>query len=138
MKTLLRACLATLAMASGGWAQGDIQIVSGEEPFPLIGWPDGDAQAGREAFVALQCTQCHAVPTIPELAGEATDRPGPDLMGYEASYPRLFILRQIVAPGSDDPTKESHMGNFAHVMTVQQLTDLIAFVESLGRRDESP
>lgn len=32
-------------------------------------------------------------------------------------------------PGSNRPDRVSHMGNFAESMTVQQLTDLIAFIE---------
>jgi mono/diheme cytochrome c family protein len=133
MRTLVLSGCIVLAAAWGAWAQGDIQIVADEEPFPLVGWPDGDADAGRKAFVELRCTHCHAVPSIQELAAKDENLPGPDLVGYDASYPRLFILRQIVAPGSDDPAEDSHMGSFADVMTVQQLTDVVAFVESLKK-----
>lgn len=95
-------------------------------------WPDGDPQAGMQAFQDLRCYECHKVDKVPELAelheGQGT---GPVLGPPNARKARVDILIQIVAPGTDPRIAESHMRNFSSVMTVEQLTDLVAFVESL-------
>jgi hypothetical protein len=98
----------------------------------MLFWPDGDPHAGMQAFKDLKCTQCHRVASVAELA-VLTEGPavGPALDSATAKRARVDILVQIVAPGTDPTIQESHMGNFDDVMTVAQLTDLVAFVESL-------
>ena len=97
----------------------------------LLFWPDGNAHRGMQAFRDLKCTTCHKVATIPELGALTEEAIGPALNSETAMRDRVEILVQIVAPGTDPSIQESHMGRFDEVMTVAQLTDLIAFVESL-------
>ena len=94
-------------------------------------WPEGDALAGRQAFLDLKCYQCHAVPAATDLAALNEDGPGPVLTSDVGNKPRLHLLVQIVAPGSNREAQASHMGNFSESMTVAQLTDLIAWLESM-------
>ena len=48
---VLLGCLVTLTAC-------DNEVRMSEKGFRL---PDGDAQAGRDAFLALQCQQCHTI-----------------------------------------------------------------------------
>lgn len=126
-------CLLTLPLMAPAQIETIDQIAPAEEEaFPIIGWPAGDADSGQAAFEALKCTACHRVPSITALAGAGGV--GPDLVAEEYARPRLALLRQIVVPGSNRPGQVSHMGNFAEVMTVQQLTDIIAFIERIDER----
>lgn len=105
--------------------------------------PDGDVQRGKAAFLELKCNTCHTV------AG--TEIPSP---GKEYAYVRVVALggevRQVktygalvtsiinpshsLAPGYPKEliTKgnESAMANFNDTMTVRQLIDLVAFLQS--------
>ncbi|MBE9552206.1 MAG: c-type cytochrome [Proteobacteria bacterium] len=100
-----------------------------------LDWPKGDPDAGAKAFEALKCYSCHLVPSHARLKALSKQvgsaGPGPNLTGTTAQRSRMEIMRQIALPGSDPAIAESHMGSFAHTMTVKQLTDLVAFMESL-------
>jgi len=114
------------------WA-GCAQIARDHGP-DMVGaltWPDGDAHRGLEAFKDLKCATCHKVASIPDLAALNEEQIGPSLDHPGVKPARMDILVQIVAPGTDPSIRTSHMGNYDDVMTVAQLTDLIAFVESI-------
>ena len=99
--------------------------------------PDGDIDRGREAFVSLKCNSCHSVTgeTFPaaerfhiRLGGEtARLRTYGDLVtsiinpSHVISARYLEELRQA---------KESPMTNFNETMTVAQMIDLVAFLQS--------
>jgi mono/diheme cytochrome c family protein len=133
MRTALITLLVLLLSGSIARSQEESfeRVSATEDVFPLIGWPAGDADAGMLAFQDLKCGACHAVPSVSVLANGGGEDLGPDLVAEEYARPRLALLRQIVVPGSDRPDQVSHMGNFAEVMTVQQLTDIIAFIEKI-------
>jgi mono/diheme cytochrome c family protein len=105
--------------------------------------PDGDVERGKAAFLELKCNTCHTV------AG--TEMPVPS---KDYAYVRVVVLggevRQVktygalvtsiinpshsLAPGYPKEliTKgnESAMANFNDKMTVRQLIDLVAFLQS--------
>ncbi|HNP37560.1 MAG TPA: c-type cytochrome [Woeseiaceae bacterium] len=102
--------------------------------------PDGDPVAGRKAFIYMQCNQCHTV------AGE--DLPeallaGPPYVELGGPVSRVKTYGQLVtaivnpshelAPGyaeelvSEDG--ESKMYNYNRFMTVQELTDVVRFLQ---------
>ena len=114
------------------WA-GCAQIATEHPPTmaSALTWPDGDVHRGMQAFKDLKCVTCHKVASIPELAALNEEPIGPALDHPGVKPCRMDILVQIVAPGTDPSIRTSHMGNFDDVMTVAQLTDLIAFVESI-------
>jgi len=102
--------------------------------------PDGDPEAGRAAFVDLQCYNCHTVTneTFPRrnnldelnvvLGGEST---------YVTTYGELVTSiinpSHKLAKGYDPETiatdGQSKMRIYNDVMTVQQLTDLVVFLQ---------
>ncbi|MBL8201652.1 MAG: c-type cytochrome [Chromatiales bacterium] len=105
--------------------------------------PDGDAAAGRQAFVDLQCYACHQVEGV-DARFEGTPAAAVKLGGEVSlvkSYGQLVTSiinpSHRIAPGYPRdvvaPEGESLMevGKVNDVMTVQQLTDLVAFLQSV-------
>ena len=103
--------------------------------------PDGDAAQGQAVFVELQCHECHSVagvqlPALDEPA-ETTVRLGGEVARI-STYGEL--VTSIINPShklaagykreqvSDEG--ESKMTNYNDVMTVTELTDLVAFLQS--------
>ncbi len=104
--------------------------------------PEGDIERGQEAFVALHCHACHTVAGVelPEVKPEMDIKVR---LGGEVAHISTYgeLLTSIVNPSHklasgykrEDVTKdggESKMTNYNHAMTVQQLIDLIAFLQS--------
>jgi mono/diheme cytochrome c family protein len=105
--------------------------------------PDGDVERGKVAFLELKCNTCHTV--------AKTEMPAPS---RDYAYVRVVVLggevRQVktygalvtsiinpshsLAPGYPKEliTKDnqSAMANFNDTMTVRQLIDLVAFLQS--------
>jgi mono/diheme cytochrome c family protein len=105
--------------------------------------PDGDAERGKAVFLELKCHTCHTV--------QGTDIPLPS---KEYAYVRVVVLggevqrvktygelvtsiinpSHSLAPGYPKEliTKDnqSAMTNFSDTMTVRQLIDLVAFLQS--------
>jgi len=105
--------------------------------------PDGDVERGKAVFVELKCHTCHTV--------KRTDIPSP---GADYAYVRVVVLggeirkvktygelvtsiinpSHVLAPGYPKEliTKDnrSAMADFNDRMTIQQLIDLVAFLQS--------
>ena len=102
--------------------------------------PDGDAEKGQEIFTKLQCTACHTVsgadlgeplakgPVDVELGGEVTR-----VQTYGELVTSVINPSHKLAEGYpvEAITKdgESAMMNYNYIMTVQQLVDLVAFLQ---------
>jgi len=103
--------------------------------------PAGDPNAGQVAFLELQCTACHQ---IAGLDLPAAQEPGPVLveLGGQVTKVRTYgeLVTSIINPShrlawgypqeqvSQDG--ESLMRVYSEIMTVQQLIDLVAFLQS--------
>ena len=105
--------------------------------------PDGDPQAGEATFVRLNCHGCHQVVGVefPEF-----DYMGPPLvdvvLGGETTRVRTYgeLVTSIINPSHriarmyDEsrvtPEGESRMANYNEVLTVQELIDLVAFLQA--------
>ncbi len=111
-------------------------------PKSAIGFrlPDGDADAGRQAFIALQCSTCH------DVAGEKLPEPanrqetivqlgGP--VGVVKTYGQLvsaiiYPSHRITGNLHKDLVSrdgESLMRDFNETMTVQQMIDIVAYLQ---------
>jgi len=102
--------------------------------------PDGDAQAGREAFLYMQCHQCHSLegeqlPNIPgqeppyvELGGKVTQ-----VKTYGALVTAIINPSHKLATGyaaevvSEDGV--SKMWVYNDHMTVKELNDIVMFLQ---------
>lgn len=101
--------------------------------------PEGDPVAGKEAVRTMQCYVCH------EFAG--SDLPAPhaqpevpvDIGVAQAAQSRGQLIESIIAPSHKVPEdlegatsgELSRMGDYSHAMSVRQLVDIVAYIQSL-------
>jgi hypothetical protein len=126
--------------------------------------PEGNAAAGRQAFIDLKCTVCHSISGTRGLPAVQSTDPGPDLGVSLVGLSRGAVATSIIAPdhvnveavelwteltdeervwlgpGQIPPrqpaeSKPSRMAEYAGVMTVRQLTDLVTFLSSTANPD---
>ncbi len=102
--------------------------------------PDGDAEAGRKAFLYLQCHECHTIvgEELPELPG--APQPYVELGGKVASVKTYGdLVTSIINPSHRLATRyaeqvvaddgESKMHVYNTYMTVQQLIDIVMYLQ---------
>lgn len=111
--------LATLACESGRHSAAGFRLP-----------PNGNIENGKAVFVALECYTCH------EVAGETMPAPSvkdPLLairLGGEVPVEVTdgYLVTSIIHPSYT--LADSRMPNYRDHLTVQQLTDLVAFLQS--------
>lgn len=103
--------------------------------------PDGDVEAGKAAFLELNCNACHDVRGL-DLPGPVAEPPVPVALGGSIDYRPTdgkFVTAIInpshkLASGYPKELIESgtgsRMADYSDVMTVRQLVDLVAFLHS--------
>jgi len=99
---------------------------------------DGDVEKGRQAFIALRCAECHKVDGVDQL-------PQPSkfnlTIGGETVRVKTYgeLVTSIINPSHVVQQKYktqladaqmSVMPKFNHEMTVEQMIDLVAFLQS--------
>ena len=106
--------------------------------------PDGEVELGKAAFVELECNSCHSV--------DGVDLPPPTLIPLPSASVVLggqvfeirtdgYLVTSIINPshklasglGKEEITTsagESRMPDYSDIMTVRQLIDLVAFLQS--------
>lgn len=101
----------------------------------------GDIERGRAAFVSLECTSCHTIPGV-VLQTESKFDLGPVPLGGEVREVRTdgFLVTSIIHPSHiqvRSPREElmtaegeSRMPDYTDTMTVRQLIDIVAFLQS--------
>jgi hypothetical protein len=92
--------------------------------------PDGNVERGKATFVELGCPQCHDVAGV-KLPNVADRLRRPVILGGEVSREPSDgrLVRAVVWPSSqlhDGLT----MPHYEERMTVRQLTDIVAFLQS--------
>lgn len=103
--------------------------------FRLAG--DGDPHRGKEAFLEFRCHTCHAVQgsTLPQatthtvtLGGSVAHQPSDGYLVTAIINPAYHAAHDpIMAPAKDG---QPHMPQYASRMTVQQLTDVVAYLQT--------
>ena len=112
------------------------------DPMSEVGFrlPEGDPVAGRDAFLYMQCNQCHTIygeelPTVP-----LADPPYVQLGGPVTKIKTYGqIITGIINPSHDlakgyaeevvSEGGESNMYNYNRYMTVQELIDIVMFLQ---------
>jgi len=106
--------------------------------------PDGDAEVGAQLFVQLECNSCH---TIVEMELPPPVEPGPVAVLLGGPVARVKNYGQLVSSVINPSHRivrrypkeqvsaegESLMPIYNETMTVQQLVDLVAFLQEQYR-----
>jgi hypothetical protein len=85
------ACGQQSAGTTEGTADTDARSVT-------VALPAGDVAAGRQAFLDLKCTACHAVPSEPEFPQPVSANPGPSIGPALASSDVSYVVAAIMTP----------------------------------------
>jgi mono/diheme cytochrome c family protein len=113
--------------------------VAQETPEVEIVLPEGNPAKGHEVFQEMRCGTCHRLAGEPETSVLISANPGPTLGMSPATRSRKRLADSIISPSLviDPPSEgpESHMGDFTGALTVRQLIDLVAYIESLKDTD---
>lgn len=102
--------------------------------------PEGDPVAGREAFLYMQCNQCHTIegeslPTVPNADPPYVELGGPvtRVKTYGELVTAIINPSHKLADGYAEEVVseegESKMYNYNGYMTVQELTDIVMFLQ---------
>lgn len=104
--------------------------------------PDGDTEAGQAAFQELGCNACHSVAGGEQVEADI-EKEIDVLLGGKVYRVKSYgqLVTAVIHP-SHDITRaypkeevsrdgESLMTNFNETMTVQQLIDLVAYLQSM-------
>jgi mono/diheme cytochrome c family protein len=106
--------------------------------------PDGDAETGKQLFVQLECNSCHTVVDV-ELAPAV--QPGPVAVTLGGPVPNVKTYGQLVSSVINPSHRivrrypkeqvsaegQSLMPTYNETMTVQQLIDIVAFLQAQYR-----
>lgn len=104
--------------------------------------PEGDAQAGKETYIRLQCNACHTIGGVEQVTVVGGEPELSIAIGGGVTQIDTYgeLVTSIINPSHrlamGYPTDtvsvdgKSKMKNYNDVMTVTQLTDLVAFVQS--------
>jgi mono/diheme cytochrome c family protein len=135
--------IATATVACGQQATTGGGGTTAETPTVTVTLPAGDVAAGRQAFLDLKCTACHAVTSEPDFPRPVSANPGPPIGPGTARSDPSYLAAAIVTPShvlSPNLSPEvraniegvlSPMGDFSRVMTVRQMVDLHAYLRSV-------
>jgi len=92
---------------------------------------DGDPIAGRRAFIAMQCIDCHRVAEDPELPLGRRAIAGPLLSGLGTRTPGEVANRITSSKtGADQELFERTMKDYAQPLTARQLVDIVAYLRN--------
>ncbi|HZX22002.1 MAG TPA: cytochrome C [Woeseiaceae bacterium] len=132
-----RVAMVTIAMLSGALLAG---CEAGPKSAAGFRLPDGDPEAGRAAFLALQCNSCHVISNY-ELPPPAAKGPVQVTLGGEVTRVKTYgeLVTSIINPSHKlvrwypeeeiSEEGESLMPGFNDRMTVRQLINLVAFLQ---------
>lgn len=114
---------------------------TGDKQSPMgFSLPEGDAAAGKATFEELACNACHSTPDIEQL-----ERTPPEAISVAlgGNVRRVKTYADLVTsvinpshriskanrPGMAVQKGESHMANYNSVMTIEQLIDVVTYLQ---------
>lgn len=121
---LLTACAAPVSVRFGPHQIG--------APVSMLNNPslwDGDPVAGRAAFIAGRCVDCHRVAEDPTLPRGARAIAGPLLENIARATPREVADRiRNRSTGRGETLFDKEMSDYAQTITARQLVDIVAYL----------
>jgi len=126
--------LAMLALAGAGCGSGRHSSSAFHLP------PDGDVERGKAAFAALGCNSCHEVSGV-DLPRPTVQPPVPVVLGgtVDSRLSDAYLVTSIIYPSYElapypkeqiTSGGQSRMPHYADRITVRQLADIVAFLQS--------
>jgi mono/diheme cytochrome c family protein len=122
----------------------ELHRLGGVPPGWQLRFPDGDPAAGRATFAKLECYQCHTIrgESFPQTSTSG-GQVGPELTGMGGHHPVEYFAESILnpnavivtGPGYTDADGMSVMPDYRDTMTVAELIDLSAYLQSLKSGD---
>jgi sulfur-oxidizing protein SoxX len=107
---------------------------------PDFNLPVGNEEAGRATFALLQCNECHSVEGVHYVGSEIHDinvklgGPTTKVKTYADLVTSIINPSHKLSRGFDNNTVttegESQMRSYNEYMTVEELTDIVTFLES--------
>jgi putative copper resistance protein D len=97
---------------------------TGVPPDRPLHLPRGDPASGRQVFKAVACDTCHTVRG--EAFEPSTPQPGPDLTDIGTRHSAADLLGSLL-----NHDRRSLMPDYRDRLTVRQLIDLVAYLQSL-------
>lgn len=124
----------------------ELHRAGGVPPGWRFAWPAGDPKKGREAYVKLECYQCHEVKgeSFPPVTKDPTRR-GPDLTGMGRHHPAEYFAESLLNPNAVIVTGPGHTGDdglsimpdYRDSLTLAEAIDLVAYIRSLTDGDHA-
>ncbi|WP_372627487.1 c-type cytochrome [Arsukibacterium sp.] len=118
-----------------------IACTEGPESPKGFSLPEGDAAAGKTVFISYQCLSCH---TLQGITDDSASQQIPNKVPLGGDVSKIKTYGELVtsvinpshkiAPGFKrdsytDDTGQSLMRNYNDLMTVNELVDLVAFLQ---------
>lgn len=108
--------------------------------------PPGDAQVGRLVFLRMQCNHCHMVTgkQAEKISMPVTTTPAPLLNSDLGKMDQGRLVTALLNPSHDMPKtlrkdgKLSPMGDYTRALSVRDLIDLVAFLQSIEETKAAP
>ncbi|MGH7209358.1 MAG: c-type cytochrome [Nitrospiraceae bacterium] len=109
-------------------------------------WPKGDPAKGREVFVKLECYSCHEVKGESFPAPSERGKVGPELSAMGPLHEAEYFAEAVINPsaviekgkGYEGPDGSSKMPSFNHLVTVEEVVDLVAYLRALKPPAKTP
>jgi hypothetical protein len=104
--------------------------------------PAGNAEQGKANFILMQCNNCHSIEGSVPWSGEDSGQSINVVLGGPTTQVKTYgdLVTSIIhpshklsrgeQPGTVTPDGESTMRNYNDVMSVQELIDLVEFLQS--------
>jgi len=128
---------ALCAILTSGCAQSPVDT---DYHATMLLLPEGEPDAGREAFVSLGCMACHAVAWDEDLPNAGAAVMGPELGLDVSKLGPGGLATSVVAPSHKVSEKYrkmaqgevSPMRDYTREMTIRQLADIVAYLQRQG------
>jgi mono/diheme cytochrome c family protein len=109
-------------------------------------WPKGDPAKGREVFLKLECYSCHEVKGETFPAPSDKEKAGPELSVMAPLHEAEYFAEAIINPsaqiekgkGYEAPDGSSKMPSFNHLVAVEEVVDLVAYLRALQPPTKAP
>jgi len=109
-------------------------------------WPKGDPAKGRQVFAKLECYSCHEVKGETFPAPGEKEKVGPELSAMGPLHEAEYFAEAVINPsavidkgkGYAAPDGSSKMPSFNHLVTVEEVVDLVAYLRALKPSPGTP